>query len=95
MVGSKTFHHGRARLIEADHLNLGPVTPQFQHNVIKGTDSSDVPEMCLAYIDANALLHILIVEGINQTVGRSKEDLSGDEISNLSAVVRMLGDYSE
>jgi hypothetical protein len=52
---AEPLDHRRTGLVKADHFNKRTVPTKLQDDVIQRADCSDVPDMCAAYVDADAL----------------------------------------
>jgi hypothetical protein len=95
MVSAEPLDHGRARLVQADHLNVRSVATKLQNYIVQRADCGDVPEMRIAHVNADALGHVLVIKGIDEAIGGREEHLPGYKIGDLPTVFRQLGDDPE
>lgn len=87
VVQSEAVEHVRARLVDAGDRDVDALAAVFEDDLVERADGGDVPQMGLRDVDRDLAQRLAEIEGGDEALGRSEEDLPVDLIGALVADV--------
>src|SRR5690606_33198878 len=86
VMHAEAIDDGRARFVQAQHLDLGAFAAEFEHHLVQCRDGCDVPEMRLAEVDGNPGNDFLEIERGGELVRGAEEHLANHPVGAVFAV---------
>ena len=87
VVHGEAVEHMGACLVDANDSDIDALPAVFEDDLVERADGGDVPQMGLRDVDRDLAQRLAEIEGGDEALGRSEEDLPVDLIGALVADV--------